>query len=229
MYNPEFLKGRTILTGITLFLLLFLLPAASAIDITLTHPLNKSYPYSTNLPLWSSPSADATSCYYTTDNGLTNNTFNCNTGRTRFDVDFDGSYQLVAYAENATAVASDSVVLNIYRGFTTSMGVVAAGIILAIASLIFFTGYISKNIGDKFKGLNYFFFGMSFLFIIVTLNVAYTISREYLKVPSFADLLMNLYFIIFWVGFALLAYFLFHVFLYKKLIKNMENIDDVKL
>lgn len=225
MNSCKFLGRRSSGILVGLVLLLFLLPSASAISVSILEPLNITYPYSANLPLLYTPSADATLCYFTTNGGIINTTIN-NCVNSSFDVDFDDSYTLILYAENASDIANDSIVFSVQRGFTSEMGGVAAGIIIAIASLVLFCGAISKALGDKFESLKYFFFGLALLFIIVTINVAYTTSREYLKVPAFESLLMTLFFIISWILFILLVYFIIYIFLYKKFLKKMENLNE---
>lgn len=219
-------KGRRLFGIVCIFLFLFLLPKASAVEINISEPKNITYPYSVGIPLEYAVTADATLCYYTIENGIRNITIsNCNE-EWKIGVNFDDSYTLVLYAENGTDVASDSIIFEVSRDFTSTKGIVVAGIIVLIAGLIFFCGFIAKSLGSKFEGLNYFFFGLCFVFMIVMTMIAYNSAREYLKVPAFNDLLMLLFYIIGIVLFLSLVYFIMYILMWKKFIKDMEEKDD---
>lgn len=218
---------RNLFFGFLVLALLFL-PVASTLSVDIDSPLNKSYPYSNGIALDFTNSSDATSCYYTVNGGIQNFTIpNC--FNTTFSVDFDASYNFTLFVDNGTDIRSDSVMFSVERNFGSGMGMVAIGIIFAVASLIFFCGVVAKFLGEKFGSLNYFFFGLAFIFIIVTINVAYTFSAEFLKVPAFESLLLTTFWIVFWILFALMCYFILYVFFYQKWLKKMEDITDVKI
>lgn len=208
-------------------LMLAIIPSASAISITLSNPKNISYPYSINLPLDYIASTDAISCHYTLNNGITNTTIsNCKS--TTLDVDFDGSYNFTIYAINATAEDSASIMFSIDRNSTSAMGVIAVGIIIVTISLVFFFGYMAQSLGkggdyNSFGNyLGYFFFLIAFVFIIMSIRAAHAITREYLKVPAFLNLIMNTYYLIAMFMLVMIILFIFTIY-FEKVNKAMEE------
>lgn len=195
------------IAAIAILVAILVIPNVASVSMTLYEPKNINYTYSINLPINYSASGDATTCFYNID-GVENVTLaNCAIGA--FEVNYDGTYNLTVFVQNATTMVSGSVVFGVDRDFSSGKGVLIMGLIVIIASLATFFIFISKNLGDTADAIKYFMFGLSFYMIVFSIRLSSSALREYIKFPAFFDIIISLYNVLFWSFWVIFAYLIF--------------------
>jgi len=179
------MRHKTLPILLGLFLVL-LIPTSQAVTMSISEPLNTTYSYSINLPI-AFVTTNSSSCYWTIDDGVVNTSFSCSALSATFDVDRDGTYELLVYAENASDTAFDAVNLSVDRSdLPEAQGSLLIALIFGLLAISGIMMLISHKLDRNLSTL--MFFG-AWSFVLVTLNVIMLLVREFIKLPALINLL----------------------------------------
>lgn len=197
-------------------LLLLIIPIAAALP-TIHQPYSSEVYHSGIVDFNVTWDTSPTSCWYNINTNVENHTIpGCDT-EFIIDVFLEDNNTINLYNTNATGTYNQSVVFEIDRNFYESDGFLIGllGLIPLIIAFAFFfvASYLSAETNTPLK---LFLTLGGFVFLMIQMNVAVLLIREYLYIPKVIDAML-IYGIQYWIFYIIFAYFLiqfiWHLFL----------------